>query len=219
MKKDFFITVIVPVFNQEKFIGRCLRSLLAQDFKKEEFEIIVVNDGSKDKTSYALNMFKEDITILTNKTNKGLPFCLNKAIKKSRSRYIVRVDADDYVNENFLKFLVLYLELNNNLDAIACDYYTVDNDENVIKQKNCLKDPIACGILFRTEQIVDIGLYDEQFLLHEEKDLRIRFLKKYNIERVKLPLYRYRLHENNNTKNKKKMRHHFQKLKKKHKIK
>ena len=82
-----------------------------------------------------------------------------------------------------------------------------------------MKDPIACGILFRTEQIVDIGLYDEQFLLHEEKDLRIRFLKKYNIERVKLPLYRYRLHENNNTKNKKKMRHHFQKLKKKHKIK
>ena len=219
MKKDFVVTVIVPVFNQEKFIGRCLRSLLAQDFKKEEFEIIVVNDGSKDKTSYALNMFKEDITILTNKINKGLPFCLNKAIKKSRSRYIVRVDADDYVNENFLKFLVLYLELNNNLDAIACDYYTVDNDENVIKKKNCLKDPIACGILFRTEQIVDIGLYDEQFLLHEEKDLRIRFLKKYNIERVKLPLYRYRLHENNNTKNKKKMRHHFKRLKKKHKIK
>ncbi len=219
MKKDYIVSIIVPVFNQEKFIGRCLRSLLAQDFKKNEFEIIVINDGSTDKTSYALELFKNDITILTNKKNKGLPYCLNKAIKKSKSKYIVRVDSDDYVNENFLKFLVLHLELNNKLDAIACDYLMVDNDENVKKQKNCMLDPIACGILFRTDQIIDIGLYDEEFLLHEEKDLRIRFLKKYKIDRLKLPLYRYRLHNNNNTKNLKKMSHHLKKLKKKHRIK
>ncbi len=219
MKKDPIVSIIVPAFNQEKFIGRCLRSLLAQDFKKDEFEIIVINDGSIDKTSYALNIFKDDISIINNKKNKGLPHCLNMAIKKSKSKYIIRVDADDYVNENFIKFLVLHLELNNNLDAVACDYYMVDNEENVIEQKNCMKDPIACGILFRTDQIIDIGLYDEEFLLHEEKDLRIRFLKKYNIDRAKLPLYRYRLHENNNTKNLKKMKHHLKKLKKKHKIK
>ncbi len=219
MKKDPIVSIIVPAFNQEKFIGRCLRSLLAQDFKKDEFEIIVINDGSIDKTSYALNIFKDDISIINNKKNKGLPYCLNLAIKKSKSKYIIRVDADDYVNENFIKFLVLHLELNNNLDAVACDYYMVDNEENVIEQKNCMKDPIACGILFRTDQIIDIGLYDEEFLLHEEKDLRIRFLKKYNIDRAKLPLYRYRLHENNNTKNLKKMKHHLKKLKKKHKIK
>ena len=219
MKKDPIVSIIVPAFNQEKFIGRCLRSLLAQDFKKDEFEIIVINDGSIDKTSYALNIFKDDISIINNKKNKGLPYCLNLAIKKSKSKYIIRVDADDYVNENFIKFLVLHLELNNNLDAVACDYYMVDNEENVIEQKNCMKDPIACGILFRTDQIIDIGLYDEEFLLHEEKDLRIRFLKKYNIDRAKLPLYRYRLHENNNTKNLKKMKHHLKKIKKKHKIK
>lgn len=219
MNKDPIVSVIVPAFNQEKFIGRCLRSLLAQDFKKEDFEIIVINDGSEDKTSHALSIFNNEITILNNNTNKGLPYCLNKAIKKSKSKYIIRVDADDYVNENFLKFLILYLELNNDLDAVACDYYLVDNEENVTRQKNCMKDPIACGILFRTDQIIDIGLYDEEFLLHEEKDLRIRFLKKYKIERVKLPLYRYRLHEKNNTKNLKKMKYHLKKLKKKHKIK
>ena len=55
--------------------------------------------------------------------------------------------------------------------------------------------------MFRTEQLIDIGLYDEDFLLHEEKDLRIRFLRKYSIERIPLPLYRYRRHHDNITNN------------------
>jgi hypothetical protein len=58
--------------------------------------------------------------------------------------------------------------------------------------------------MFKTENLVEIGLYNEKFLLHEEKELRIRFEKKYSIERVPLPLYRYRKHQSNMTNNKKK---------------
>lgn len=81
-----------------------------------------------------------------------------------------------------------------------------------------MESPIACGIMFKTEQIIEIGLYDEDFLLHEERDLRIRFLKKYNIYRLELPLYRYRKHENNITGNKKEMDHYMSSLLKKHNI-
>ena len=63
-KKSKLISVIVPVYNQEKFIGRCIRSLLVQNIPKEQYEIIVVNDGSTDKTEYALKIFSEDITIV-----------------------------------------------------------------------------------------------------------------------------------------------------------
>ena len=63
------ISVIVPVYNQ-KYIGRCIRSLLSQSLEKF-YEIIVVNDGSKDKTDQALSLFKRDINIIKNKKNLG----------------------------------------------------------------------------------------------------------------------------------------------------
>jgi glycosyltransferase involved in cell wall biosynthesis len=218
MLNQNIVSIIVPVYNQEKYIGRCLRSLLAQSFPRNEYQIIVIDDGSTDKTSYALELFKNEIVLIRNKVNKGLPYSLNKGIKNTKSKYIVRVDSDDYVNEDFLKFLISYLEQNNYMDAVACDYYKVDNNEDIIERKNFLENPIACGILFRTEHLVDIGLYDEKFLLYEEQDLRIRFLKKYNMSRLELPLYRYRMHETNITHNKKKMAKHLKKLKKKHNL-
>ena len=218
MTKQYTVSVIVPAHNQEKYIGRCIRSLLSQNFPRNEYEIIVIDDGSKDKTSYALELFKKDIIVIRNKKNKGLPYSLNKGIKKAKSKYIVRVDSDDYVNENFLKFLTYYLQQNNYMDAVACDYYKVDNNEDIIDRKNCLIDPIACGIMFRYDHLVEIGLYDEKFLLYEEQDLRIRFLKKYNMSRIELPLYRYRMHKSNSTKDSKKMAENFKRLKRKHNI-
>jgi|694.fasta_scaffold86382_3 glycosyltransferase involved in cell wall biosynthesis len=213
--KNPHISVIVPVFNQEKFIRRCLRSILDQDFD-EKFEIILVDDGSTDKTSKAVNLFRDEIKIIKNKKNIGLPASLNKAIKLAKAPYIIRVDSDDYVNSNYLRILYLFLILNNNFDAVACDYYLVDDKENIIERKDCNSDPIACGIMFRQDHLINIGLYDEKFLLNEEKDLRIRFLKRYNIYRIPLPLYRYRMHENNMTKDQNKMKDHLSKLKNKH---
>ena len=219
MKKKTDITVLVPIYNQEKYIRRCLRSLLSQGYNKDNYEIIVINDGSTDKSSYALDSFKDEITIINNEKNLGLPASLNLGIKKTKSDFIIRVDSDDYVNTNFLKILKLYLEANQKADAVACDYLLVDDNEKVILRENCLKSPIACGIMFRSNQLLEIGMYDETFLLNEEKDLRIRFLEKYNISRLKLALYRYRKHDKNITNDKIKMDLHNEKLKRKHKIK
>lgn len=216
-KRNSKISVIVAACNEEKYIGRCIRSLIAQNFPKDKFEIIVINDGSTDRTHYALELFKEDITILTNEKNKGLPASLNRAISQINSKYFVRVDADDYVSNNFLLFLYSFIE-ENDMDAVSCDYNLIDDEENIVSRKNSLEDPIACGILFHTSQIIEIGLYDEDFLLHEERDLRIRFSKKYTIHRLELPLYRYRKHENNITNDKLSMQSHMENLKIKHKL-
>ena len=198
---DKILTVIVPVFNQEIYIGRCLRSLLAQSFDKTQFEIFIVNDFSNDRTSYALELFKEDVKIINNSKKLGLPASLNKAIKEIKTKYFIRVDSDDYVNAKFLDYLYFYLSQNADVDAVACDYFLVDDQENVIERKNCIDDPIACGILFKTDQIIDLGYYNEDFDFNEEKELRARFEKKYKIDRLKLPLYRYRKHEKNMTNN------------------
>ena len=91
MKNKPKLSVIIPVYNQEKYLGRCLRSLLDQTLSKNEYEIIVIDDGSVDKTSFVLQTFKNDIIVKSNKKNKGLPYSINKGIIASKARFIVRV--------------------------------------------------------------------------------------------------------------------------------
>lgn len=203
------ISVIVAAFNGEKYIGRCLRSLLNQTLPHSQYEIIVIDDGSEDLTSYALELFcdrfESPVHVIRNEKNLGLPASVNRGIRAARADYIVRVDSDDFVNSNFLNLLYLYLDTNPEADAVACDYYWVDSNENIIERANCLKNPIACGILFHKENLFDIGLYDEEFRFHEEREMRSRFEKKYEIRRLDIPLYRYRRHDNNMTNNSKNM--------------
>jgi glycosyltransferase involved in cell wall biosynthesis len=162
--------------------------------------------------------FESPIHVITNKKNLGLPASINRGIRAASAPYIVRVDSDDFVNSNFLNFLSFYLDVNPEADAVACDYVLLDDEERVLKRCNCDESPIACGIMFRKHQLFEVGLYDENFLCNEERDLRIRFEKSYTIHRLQIPLYRYRRHETNLTNNKNQMLHHDQMLLDKHKI-
>ena len=78
MSDKITVSVVVPVYNQELFIGRCIRSLIDQTLDKDSYEIIVVNDFSKDNTLSILDKFKGKIKLLNNKKNMGLPYSLNK---------------------------------------------------------------------------------------------------------------------------------------------
>ena len=200
MSKKPKISVIIPVFNQEKYLSRCLRSLIDQTLEKKDYEIIVVNDGSTDRTRFVAEMFKDEIKIINNKKNKGLPFSINEGILSARGRYIVRVDSDDYVSRNFLYLCKLFLNLNREYQAVAVDYFKVDDKEQILEKINCFKKQIACGILFRKECLIDIGLYNEKFKMREGHDLRIKFEKKFKIARLNIPLYKYRSHSKNRTK-------------------
>ena len=221
--KEPRIAVIVAAYNQEKYIGRCLRSLLHQTLPHSEYEIIVVNDGSNDMTGFAISQFcdpfESTVKVVDNKENIGLPASLNKALRHAQAELVVRVDADDYVNENFLHFLTFYFDNNQNADAVACDYFLVDDHENI--QSRCIAsvEPIGCAVLFRRKDLFDIGLYDESFLSNEDKELMIRFVKKFNIAYLDVPLYRYRKHETNMTNNEDRMRKFDHALQLKHKLK
>ena len=110
----------------------------------------------------------------------------------------------------------MHLGLNESIDSVSCDYQIVDKYEKVIGIKSWSDEPIGCGIMFRIEHIIELGLYDEKMKLHEDKDLLIRFLKKYNIYNVPIPLYRYRKHEKNITNQNNEMKIYSDILKKKH---
>lgn len=216
MSASTSVSVIVAAHNEERYLGRCLRSLLAQRFERSRYDVIVIDDASTDRTSAVLATFGDSITVLRNETNQGLPASLNRAITATHSKFIVRVDADDYVNSAFLDVMYMFLADNPQFDAAACDYLLVDDREEVISRRDAIKEPIACGIMFRTEQLIDIGLYDESFLRHEDRDLRLRFLDRYTIHHVPLPMYRYRRHDDNITNDTAEMAHHERRLHDKH---
>jgi glycosyltransferase involved in cell wall biosynthesis len=211
------VSVIIPVYNAGKYIARCIRSAMNQSLGSDLYEIIVVNDGSTDNTSEVLKYFSEHIKVINLDENMGIAYARNEGIKLSRGRYIVNLDADDYINRDLLYVESLFLNLNANWDAVSCDYFLVNEKEEHIKRVNAKKNPIACGIMFRAEKLIDIGLYDPEFMFNEEMDLRIRFEKKFTIKHIELPLYRYRQHGNNSSKDQQKKAKFDSLLIKKHK--
>ena len=105
----------------------------------------------------------------------------------------------------------LFLDLNREYQAVAVDYFKVNDKEQILEKVDCYKNQIACGILFRKECLIDIGLYDKKFKMREGHDLRRRFEKKFKIARLNVPLYKYRTHSGNRT-NKKKVLKKFDKM-------
>jgi len=214
MQKNYKVSVIIPIYNSEKYIGRCLRSLKRQSLNKKNYEIVIIDDCSKDNSISEIKKYLDgNIKIIQNKKNLGLPASLNTGIKNAKGSLIIRVDSDDWVHEDFLNILSTFLSLNNNLDAVACDYNLSDENEKIIKTENCIKKPIGCGIMFRIQQLLEMGLYDKKFKYAEEEAFRKVFLKKYKITRVPLSLYRYRQHPKNRSKNKNMVKRYRNKFK------
>jgi glycosyltransferase involved in cell wall biosynthesis len=192
------VAIVMAAHNEEKYIERALRSCTNQSAPRELYETIVVDDGSTDATARIAASF-DGVTVVSNEAQLGLPASLNRGLKAAHTRFAVRVDADDYVHHDFVRVLSLYLELNTYMDAVACDYLLVDERETHLEQVNCLERPIGCGVMFRKERLIELGLYDETFLMAEDLDLRLRFERRWRMHRVELPLYRYRIHGENMT--------------------
>jgi len=210
------VSVIITAYNYDRYIERAIRSCLDQSLSKSLYEIIVVNDCSTDNTEKILVNYKDQIRIYNLEKNIGLAGARNFGIKKALGQFVVFLDADDYIQRDLLHLQKTFLAENNKLDAVSVDYYLVDERGNHIQYVNTEEKPIACGIMFRKDLLFDIGLYDESFRAREEEDLRIRFLTKHSIYNIILPLYRYRMHDNNLTKNEQEMSKYKQQLKDKH---
>lgn len=122
------ISIIVPIYNVEKYLKRCIESILNQDFK--EFELILVNDGSTDNCGEICNIYKnKDKRIrVIHKKNGGLSSARNVGLDFAKGKYIAFVDSDDYINKNM--YHILYKNLiKTNADISICNFnYVNDND-------------------------------------------------------------------------------------------
>lgn len=105
------VSVIIPAYNEEKTIGRCIKSVLSLDYPKRLLEVIVVNDSSTDKTDKIARSFeKYGVKVLENKINKGKAYSLNRGIKASTGSLVACIDADSLVDKAALKNMTGYFE-------------------------------------------------------------------------------------------------------------
>ena len=163
-------SIIITCYNREKLISRCIRSALHQkNINRYDYEIIVVDDFSRDKSLEKIDEFDSLIRIIKNKKNYGLAFSRNEGLKKAKGKFVVMLDSDDFLAENFLFISGLFLE-SNTWDAAATDYFKVNLKGVKIKKEHAKQNPIACGILFRKKCLESIKFYNQKLRLHEEKD-------------------------------------------------
>ena len=159
MNKNPLISVIVPVYNAEKYIDRCIESILTQTYPY--YEIILVNDGSSDYSLFLLKQYERDyknIKVFTQK-NQGPGMARNLGIKKSKGEYITFVDSDDYIEDDYLKNLISEI---GDCDISLCGYKRLDQNLNPIDQKVPCGKPIdlfkfvsTCCKLYKRKLLVD----------------------------------------------------------------
>ena len=118
------ISVIVPVYNVQKYLRKCLNSLVKQTFK--DIEIIAINDGSKDDSEDILKEYAEkyDNFSYYNKENGGLSDARNFGLKHAKGRYVAFVDSDDYVDSTIYEKMY-NKALEKDYDYVECDFYWV----------------------------------------------------------------------------------------------
>lgn len=128
------VSVIVPVYNTEKYLKNCIDSLLKQNF--EDYEIIVINDLSPGNAEEIIKSYNDKkIVYIKNKTNKGIGYNRNLGVKEAKGEYVCFIDSDDYVKEDFISKMYNYSK-ENNLDLCVCDYVNVDEKGNTLEEFN-----------------------------------------------------------------------------------
>lgn len=201
-------SIIITNYNLEKYIGICLRSCLGQSLPKEKYEIIVVDDASTDSSLEVIRSYVEDnknIKLISLKENMGVSYASNIGIKKAQAPYIIRVDADDYINENILLFFTEVLNWNPDIAFVYGDIFKVNNIGEKLERVrlNIIENLYnhGAGIMFRKSCLEAVGLYDEEIKNCEDFDLIKRVFRNFDGCYVRLPLYRYRRHDSNMTNN------------------
>ncbi|OUQ80715.1 hypothetical protein B5E48_04865 [Massilimicrobiota sp. An105] len=192
MKSNYLVSIVVPIYNVEKYLERCLNSLINQTYKN--IEILLINDGSTDESeSICLKYIKKDSRIkYYKKENGGLSSARNKGIAVSMGKYISFIDSDDYVRNDMIETLLYYM-VKNDADIVECNYYEVRiNGKITEKKKNyeikSYNSGEAIKSLIDNESITPTAwnkLYNRQLfnkikytenIFHEDEDIIIKLL-------------------------------------------
>lgn len=203
------VTVYIPSYNYERYLDRAIRSVISQTMS--DWELIVIDDGSTDNTHEVLSKYEgHDKIRVVEQENKGLNVTNNIAVRLANGQYIMRLDADDFLDENTLLILSNILDTKKDVGLVYPDYYHIDENENIIdivrrkkigEEVELLDLPAhgACTMI-RRECLIELGGYHEEFSCQDGYDLWLKMIRRYEPYNVNIPLFYYRQHSKSLTK-------------------
>ena len=207
--KNPLVTVYITNYNYGRYIEQSIKSVLNQTFK--DYELLIIDDGSDDESKSIIEGYTKKKNIFSiYQLNKGLNASNNVAMKMARGKYIMRLDADDFLAPQAVEIMIAELERNSECALVFPDYYFVDEEGEVIQQVRryefendvTLLDQPAHGActMIRTELLKAVGGYDSDLNRQDGYDLWLNITAQYSVKNVNLPLFYYRQHSNNLTK-------------------
>ena len=201
MKKPL-ISVIMPVYNEEKTVKKAVESVLKQTYRK--IELIIIDDASTDSTPKIVSeLAKEDdrIVMLRNSVNRGITYSLNRGLRKASGKYIARIDGDDWYHPRKLELQMTFLEERRDYGIVGTFYVLLTRDKMALKvslpitheeilRQLAYRNAFAHSSIMVRKDILDaVGYYDERYEYAQDYDLYFRILsisKGYNIPKYLL---------------------------------
>jgi hypothetical protein len=193
----------MTVYNAEPYVGAAMRSILDQTY--EDFEFIIVNDGSTDLSGDVIDSFDDRRILRIDQPNGGLSAALNAGIAAARGRYVARQDADDTSAPDRLKRQISQLERHPELAILGSNYHVIDSNGHIAATTDVFTDPadlrvaqVASNqfghgtVVMRTAVVRALGGYDTRYAIACDADLWCRIARTHCIGNLKDPLYSWR---------------------------
>ncbi len=199
---------IVPVYNTEKYLNQCLKSLVGQTYK--DFEIVIINDGSEDQAEKIINKYVEKYNFIKyiKQNNGGLSVARNNGLKKACGQYVLFIDSDDYIEKNTLEKIDMMLS--DDTDLLRFQLITEDEKGNC-KMKYHEREfvgldgreafsilssyrfvELACVYVYRKKYLIEHNFYFKENMLHEDFGLLpIVIFTAEKVTSIGNPLYHY----------------------------
>lgn len=205
------VSIIIPVYNSEKYLQNCLESIKNQTEK--DFEVIIINDGSTDNSKLIIADYLKDKRFkLIDQKNQGIGYSRNKGIEESKGQYVVFIDSDDSIEKNFLEEMLKKIE-KDNLDIVVCDY--IEENEETKEYNETLIPPFEnttikenkelllsinkapWNKIYKKELIKDIRFPED--LKYEDTQFICEALKNAKIGKINQCLNHYVIHSKSET--------------------
>lgn len=197
MNENIVVSVVMPVYNEEKYIEKCVDSLLLQDYPKEKMEWIFVDGESKDKTVEILNGYREkypELIVVLSNPDKIVPYAMNIGIAASKGKYIVRLDAHADYAADYISKCIHYLEttdaenvggvaetkangfMGNAIAKMLSSKFGVGNSQFRTGGDSGYVDTVPFGA-FKREVFSKYGGYDERLVRNQDNEMNFRIRK------------------------------------------
>lgn len=204
------VSLIVPIYNSQNYLEKCIKSLLNQTLK--DIQIILINDGSTDNSEKIIKSFDDERIVYISKNNEGIGKTRNLGIDKATGEFLAFVDSDDYLNEHFCEYMY-QKAFNDDCDLVVCDFFEDRNTLVGIKFKdfkdtNLRETPELinninlgpCNKLYKKSLFDDKSNRFEENLKYEDAPFVVKMLLSANkIGKVNDYLTYYVIHSNSET--------------------